>query len=122
MTKTIDSWAADAPIRSPFAYPEGLLGRLAGLYMRWSFEPAPLLAALDVRPGDRALEIGFGPGTLLDAQTWAELQDDRPVLFPARKSAAGKKFAGKIAALTRNSNDTGLTRRVKQMLAEYEKR
>lgn len=67
MTKTIHPWATDDPVRSPFALPEGLLGRLAGWYMHVTFDPGPLLEACLVRPGDRVLEVGFGPGTMIRA-------------------------------------------------------
>lgn len=67
MTKTIHPWAVDEPVRSPFAFPEGLLGRLAGWYMHVTFDPAPLLEVCQVRADDRVLEVGFGPGSMVRA-------------------------------------------------------
>jgi len=67
MTKIIHPWGVDEPVRSPFALPEGLLGRLAGWYMHVVFDPAPLLEVCQVRPDDRVLEVGFGPGSMVRA-------------------------------------------------------
>ena len=64
---------------------------------------------------------GLASGYFLDALTWLELQEQRPVLFPARVDSAGKRFAKRIAKLARNSNDTDVTRIVRGMLAEFER-
>lgn len=50
-----------------FAYPRGILGRLGGHLMARGSEAASREAAglLDVRPGDRILEVGYGPGVLI---------------------------------------------------------
>lgn len=56
--------------------PRGVRGRLAGLFMRWTNRQADVLAVLDVQPGDRVLEVGYGPGALvrlLAARTEASL-------------------------------------------------
>jgi ubiquinone/menaquinone biosynthesis C-methylase UbiE len=47
-----------------FGHPEGVLGRLGGLVMaRMNREAAVwVIGLLDIRPTDRILEIGFGPG------------------------------------------------------------
>lgn len=63
------SWALPRSVDSPFAHPRGLRGRIAGRLMavtnrRSSREVAALVA---LRPGDTALEVGFGPGVLLAA-------------------------------------------------------
>lgn len=60
------SWAIDRPVNR-FGRPYGLLGRLAGRMMAVLNRPAQhqVLALLDVRPGDRILEVGYGPGTLV---------------------------------------------------------
>jgi ubiquinone/menaquinone biosynthesis C-methylase UbiE len=80
------SWTRDEPVRSPFAHPRGLRGRLAGRFMavvnrRSSREVAALLQLTD---GDTVLEVGFGPGVLL-----AALRDrpERPVLVGVDPSA-----------------------------------
>ena len=59
------SWAADRPVTSPFAKPRGLRGRLAGRFMLWTNKQDDMLTVLDVRPGDRVLEVGYGPGGLV---------------------------------------------------------
>lgn len=47
-----------------FGCPRGLLGRLGGVIMARANAKAAaeIVALLDVRPGDKILEIGFGPG------------------------------------------------------------
>jgi ubiquinone/menaquinone biosynthesis C-methylase UbiE len=46
-----------------FGRPRGMLGRLGGVIMaRVNRSAAEVLDLLDVQPGDRLLEIGFGPG------------------------------------------------------------
>jgi len=66
-------------------------------------------------------KIAKGAGSFLDARTWIELEEKRPVLFPRRKDAAGKRFASKIGKLVRNADDTQLTRLIRGMLAELER-
>lgn len=59
------SWAVDRPVTSPFARPSGVRGRLAGRFMLWTNKQAGVLDLLDVQPGDRVLEVGYGPGALV---------------------------------------------------------
>jgi ubiquinone/menaquinone biosynthesis C-methylase UbiE len=49
---------------SQFGHPRGLLGRLVGTIMAYENRERNLwaVALLDIRPGDRVLEVGFGPG------------------------------------------------------------
>ena len=53
--------------RDPFALPRGAAGRLAGMVMACSNERAQEAVAerLAVGPGERVLEIGYGPGRLI---------------------------------------------------------
>jgi SAM-dependent methyltransferase len=60
------SWVTGGPVNSPFASPSGLLGRLAGRFMFWTNRQADVLPVLDVRPGDHVLEVGYGPGALIE--------------------------------------------------------
>lgn len=50
-----------------FALPQGIIGRLGGLIMARGNEAAnsEITALLDIRTGDRILEVGYGPGVLL---------------------------------------------------------
>jgi ubiquinone/menaquinone biosynthesis C-methylase UbiE len=81
---TQESAVGDAgPSESPpglfaqFGRPSGLLGRLAGWLMaRTDADDRWVVDLLDVRPADRVLEIGFGPGiaiALLAERTTAGL-------------------------------------------------
>lgn len=58
-------WTLDRPVRSPFALPSGLLGRIAGRIMLRTNKPDDLLDLLDVQPGEQVLEVGYGPGALI---------------------------------------------------------
>jgi SAM-dependent methyltransferase len=62
-TNEIQSWAYDEPIRSPFALPQGILGRLAGRLMLWLNDPGELVTLIGKQ--DSVLEVGCGPGGLL---------------------------------------------------------
>ena len=59
------SWAIDRPVDSPFANPRGVRGRLAGRFMLWTNRQRDVLDLLTVRPGERVLEVGYGPGGLV---------------------------------------------------------
>lgn len=63
--KTTTPWTLDKPIRSPFAMPDGLPGRLAGRLMLWTNRQQDLLGLLDIQTGERVLEVGYGPGGLI---------------------------------------------------------
>lgn len=63
--KQLYSWAAEGPVRSPFALPEGRLGRWAGRFMAATNRQRDVAALLGHRPGDRVLEVGYGPGKLV---------------------------------------------------------
>ena len=55
----------DRPVNSPFAKPSGTLGSLAGRFMLWTNKQDEVVGCLAVRPGDRVLEVGYGPGGLI---------------------------------------------------------
>lgn len=63
--ETVTPWSLDHPIRSPFALPRGLAGRLAGRLMLLINKQHDLVDVLDVDAGDQVLEVGYGPGGLL---------------------------------------------------------
>jgi SAM-dependent methyltransferase len=65
-TPTTTPWATGTPTRSPFAFPAGPRGWLAARLMLWLNRPDELLDLLDVRAGQRVLEVGYGPGGLID--------------------------------------------------------
>lgn len=58
-------WTSAEPIRSPFALPRGLAGRVAGRLMLVLNRQQGVLDLLDVQPGARVLEVGYGPGGLI---------------------------------------------------------
>lgn len=59
------SWATDRPVTSPFAQPRGWAGRLAGRFMLLTNKQDDIVQGLDIRTGDRVLEVGYGPGGLI---------------------------------------------------------
>jgi ubiquinone/menaquinone biosynthesis C-methylase UbiE len=61
----LTSWALDRPVNSPFARPNGLVGRLAGRFMLFTNKQTEVADLLDPRPDSRILEVGFGPGGLI---------------------------------------------------------
>jgi SAM-dependent methyltransferase len=65
MTKTFHAWAIDSPVTSPFGFPEGFVGYLAGEFMRLSYDEREIAQLLEAKPEHRVLEVGFGPGALL---------------------------------------------------------
>jgi ubiquinone/menaquinone biosynthesis C-methylase UbiE len=64
-TPSLRVWAVDQPIKSPFALPSGWLGALAGRHMLWTNSQHELLPLLDLKRGQRVLEVGYGPGGLV---------------------------------------------------------
>jgi SAM-dependent methyltransferase len=63
--ETTTPWTLDKPSRSPFAMPNGLLGRLAGRLMLWMSRQHDVLDLLEVQRGEQVLEVGYGPGGLI---------------------------------------------------------
>src|SRR5436309_4010136 len=55
------------PLFDQFARPSGLLGRLAGRLMAKGIEDDEWLTSLlEIKPYDRVLEVGFGPGVAIE--------------------------------------------------------
>lgn len=95
--------------------PRGLLGRLAGRFMLWTNRQADVLTILDVRPGEKVLEIGYGPGglvRLLAEGTGASLiqgVDPSPAMRNlATKHHRAASHAGRIDLRIGTADDTGL--------------
>ena len=65
MAKTLHPWAVDHPVTSPFAFPEGVLGSLAGRFMHWTYDDREIVDLLRLEASHRVLEVGFGAGGLL---------------------------------------------------------
>ena len=63
---TLTPWSTGQPVRSPFAMPRGLAGQLAGRLMLRLNRQHELVGQLDIQPGAEILEIGYGPGGLID--------------------------------------------------------
>lgn len=63
----MESWTSDRPV-NPFAgLPQGVLGHLGGWVMARGNNAAhrEVLDLLPIKPGDRVLEVGHGPGVLI---------------------------------------------------------
>jgi ubiquinone/menaquinone biosynthesis C-methylase UbiE len=109
------SWAVDRPVDSPFAHPSGVLGRLAGRFMLWTNRQRDVLDLLSVRPGERVLEIGYGPGglvRLLARHTEASLiqgVDPSPTMRDqANRTNGAAVRAGRVELLLGTADRTGL--------------
>lgn len=109
------SWALAGPVTSPFAHPGGVLGRLAGRFMLWTNAQSDILGVLRVQPGERVLEVGYGPGALvrlLAARTGAghiHGVDPSPEMRDAAaRHNRGAVRAGRVTLETGTAEDTGL--------------
>jgi SAM-dependent methyltransferase len=115
MDTPLRSWALDRPVTSPFAMPTGRVGRLAGRLMLWTNKQDELLDVLDVRPHERVLEVGYGPGGLirvLAARTGASLiqgVDPSPAMrdLATRTNRAAVR-AGRVEVAPGSAERTGL--------------
>ncbi|TNY38297.1 class I SAM-dependent methyltransferase [Thermomonospora catenispora] len=114
------SWAFDQPASSPFARPEGLLGRLSGAIMRWTNrrDQREVLALLDIEPGQRVLEVGYGPGALirlLSERTPADhilgVDPSAEMRAAASRSNRAAVAAGRVDLRIGTAADTGLAER-----------
>ncbi|MDA2806536.1 class I SAM-dependent methyltransferase [Nocardiopsis suaedae] len=111
----ITPWTADRPVRSPFARPYGLSGRIAGRVMLWTERAGKrhLLDLLDVRPGERVLEVGYGPGALVRALTGTRAEricgvDPSPEMRrQAVKRNRASVGAGRVDLRQGTAGDTG---------------
>jgi SAM-dependent methyltransferase len=106
-------WTSGEPDRSPFAMPSGLPGRIAGRVMLWQNSQREVAGLLDVRPGARVLEIGYGPGGLvrLLRRTGAERicgVDPSPVMrAQASRPHRAQIAAGRIDLRLGTAQETG---------------
>ncbi|MGH3328554.1 MAG: class I SAM-dependent methyltransferase [Streptomycetales bacterium] len=111
-TSQTRSWALDRPVNSPFARPAGLAGRLAGRFMLHTNRQGELLDVLDVPPGARVLEVGYGPGALIrllrERSTAAEIcgVDPSPEM-QALASRGNRDPAGRVDLRLGTADRTG---------------
>lgn len=112
---TTHSWAVDGPIDSPFAHPRGRLGRLAGRFMAFVNAQHEVVDLLEVRPGDRVLEVGYGPGVLVNllaARTGAAVIDGVDPSADMRDQALRRNRreagGGRVRLGVGTAEDTGL--------------
>jgi hypothetical protein len=57
---------------------------------------------------------------LMDTQKYREMLDDRPILFPVRRDAAGDRFASRLEGFVRSTpNSTDETRTAKELADRY---
>lgn len=114
MVDELRPWARGGPVNSPFALPKGLLGRLAGRFMLVTNRQDEVAAALGVRPGDRVLELGYGPGGLIRLLVRTEAvqvlgvdpsPDMRDVATSVNRRAVR---AGRVDLRVGTAEDTGL--------------
>jgi len=101
MDGELRSWAMDRPVgRSPFALPRGIRGRLAGWFMSRGNHQDGVVDLVDVRPGDRVLEVGYGPGQLI--RLLATRTEAAAVIgvdpSPEMRAAATRRNGASIAA------------------------
>jgi SAM-dependent methyltransferase len=115
MIAPIHSWAVDRPISSPFATPTGLRGWMAGRFMFWTNSQNGVVDLLDVRAGDRVLEVGYGPGALLrllDRHTPASavlgVDPSATMRDLATRTNRAAVRAGRVRLTLGTADDTGL--------------
>ncbi|MFJ5779085.1 methyltransferase domain-containing protein [Streptomyces sp. NPDC093094] len=117
MNKNQRSWAMNRRFSSPFTRPSGVLGRLAGrLMLRTNMhDQQDVLEVLDIQPGDRVLEVGYGPGGLLrllaDRTEAALIQgvDPSPEMCrAAAETIRGVKHADRVLLRRGTADGTGL--------------
>ncbi|MEV4113446.1 class I SAM-dependent methyltransferase [Nonomuraea sp. NPDC049695] len=103
--KEIQSWAYDKPIRSPFALPQGVLGRLVGRLMLWLNDPRELVTLIGQQ--DSVLEVGCGPGGLLrhiEAERICGIDPSPDMLRQAARHNRGRDVALRLGTAA----ETGL--------------
>ena len=113
MAKTLHPWAIEHPVSSPFAFPEGMLGSLAGRFMIWTYDDREVAELLQLEASHRVLEVGFGAGGLLrriDEHGVAKLvgvdPSDRMLRDASRRNRAAID-AGRIVLIRGTAASTG---------------
>jgi ubiquinone/menaquinone biosynthesis C-methylase UbiE len=88
-----------------FGRPQGILGRLGGLIMARTNEVCGIWVAdlLEIRPSDRVLEVGFGPGVIIQrlselasAGQVAGVDPSREMIEQARARKASAIRSGRV--------------------------
>lgn len=108
-------WTGAVPHRSPFAFPRGVSGRLAGRVMARTNRArnTEVSEFLEIGPDDRVLEVGHGPGLLLPdlaRRTGAPVTGVDPspeMVAMAQKRNANLVRAGRLRLHTGSACATG---------------
>ncbi|GAA3735166.1 SAM-dependent methyltransferase [Spinactinospora alkalitolerans] len=109
-------WTGREPGGNPFALPRGVIGHLAGWVLARSNrdQNAEVLDFLDVGAGERVLEVGHGPGVLVELLarrpdvTVEGVDPSAEMVHMARRRNAEAVRAGRVRLRTGAAAATGL--------------
>lgn len=99
-----------------FGLPQGILGKVGGRIMGSTNGSAQreVAALLDVRPGERVLEVGYGPGTLLrlladrsEADLIAGVDPSAVMRDQALRRCSAAVTGGRVSLGIGSADDTG---------------